>query len=174
MRASGRSPNTLLQYRYALGQLEEALAQGRPETTAPESGPAQAHLELGLASVTRAEAVAVIEAWRFRWSPGGVALRLRVLKAFYNHLIRDEVIERSPFKGVAVKVQERPRPTASDEDVEAMIASAANPRDRCIVVLLADTGARKGEIAALRLHDVDLQSGVLTSPRRRPARGWSR
>jgi integrase len=129
VRAGGRSPKTLLQYSYALCELEAAV--NKP-----------------LAEVTRAEAVATIEAWRFRWKPGGVALRLRVLRAFYNHLVAEEVIIRSPFPTISIKVQDQPRPTATDADVDAMLAKARTARDKCIITLLADTGARKGEVAA--------------------------
>ena len=143
LRASGRSPNTLTSYSATLRQFEEILGSTREGT---------------LATVTKAEAIAAVEQMRFRWTPGGVSLRLRVLRTFYNWLVNEEVIPRSPFRGISVKVPDEPQKTASDEDVERMLAGASK-RDTAIVLLLADTGARKGEVAALEPRDIDLDSG---------------
>jgi integrase len=177
LRASGRSPHTLTSYSASLRQFEEILAGrgaahgacrnggladgGRPP--GPLSPKEREILGCGgrtLASVTKADAIAAVETMRFRWTPGGVSLRLRVLRAFYNWLVAEEVIPRSPFKGISVKVPDEPQRTASDEDVARMLAGA-NKRDTAIITLLCDTGARKGEVAALEPRDVDLDSGSI-------------
>lgn len=144
LRASGRRPATLLQYEWALRLLEETM------------------LGHGLASVTRTEAVAFVESLRFRMKPGSVSAALRVLKTFYRHLVVEEVITKSPFERINVKVPEKIRPAMTATDIESMAAKAHDARDRAVLFLLADTGARKGEVANVDLSDVDLTSGVIT------------
>jgi integrase len=54
-----------------------------------------------------------------------------------------------------------------------MLARAkGNKRDTALLTLLVDTGARKGELAALTFADVDFRSGTVRFPVRRrwPAR----
>jgi integrase len=55
--------------------------------------------------------------------------------------------------------------TPSDEQVEAVLLSAKRSRrDLGLLTLMVDTGARKGEIAALKCEDVDIASGMIRFP----------
>ncbi|MFB6196405.1 MAG: tyrosine-type recombinase/integrase [Haloplanus sp.] len=43
-----------------------------------------------------------------------------------------------------------------DDEIEAILDAAENPRDKAAIALLADTGMRIGGIASLRIQDIDL------------------
>ena len=60
-------------------------------------------------------------------------------------------------------VTRRPLPAATPEDVAKVIAEArkAHPVLALYLWLVAITGARRGELCALRVRDVDLVNGVL-------------
>jgi len=142
-RAAGRSPATLKQYRFVLAKLS---------TDVPHP----------VAEMTRADAVAYVEALRLGRKPGGAEAHLRVIRAFFNHLIREEILTKSPFKGLSIKVPEQVMPTATEADIEAMLSRAEDHRDKALVLLLCDTGCRKGEAAGMKFGDVNLQAGTVT------------
>jgi integrase len=41
------------------------------------------------------------------------------------------------------------------------IVQACNPRDKAIVLFMADSGLRRGEVCALNWADIDMQSGLV-------------
>ena len=55
----------------------------------------------------------------------------------------------------------RPRPRVLTEDDVAILLGACKPRDRLVVRLLLDTGARANEALALDWDDVDLEVGKI-------------
>jgi site-specific recombinase XerD len=94
-------------------------------------------------------------------SPGTAALRYRSLKVFFNWLVDEEEIDRSPMaKLKAPTVPEQPVPVLRVDEVRAMLDIAKGKafidrRDTALIRLLYDTGMRRGEAAGLRLIDVD-------------------
>ncbi|MFC6939745.1 tyrosine-type recombinase/integrase [Salinirubellus sp. GCM10025818] len=44
----------------------------------------------------------------------------------------------------------------SEDEIEAILNTAENPRDKAAIALLADTGLRIGALASLRVRDIDL------------------
>lgn len=149
LRAQGRREATIRWYGYALGNLTDWRAD-RGGT---------------LDTVTRLEALSFAQYLSETYAPGGVATTLKALRAFYNFLVEEQLITKSPFKGITVRVPDEDQPAVVDEQVEAMLISAKRcrhaRRDEAIIVLLCDTGARKGEISALELHDVNLTDGTI-------------
>ena len=56
----------------------------------------------------------------------------------------------------------KPRPAVlSLDDFRKLLGACRSPRDRALLLLLADSGVRRAEAAALRWRDVDLASGRL-------------
>jgi integrase len=145
MRAAGRRDNTLKQYRVVLGQWSQ-------------------HLGRSVIDATRTDAYAYLEHLQGTGAkPGGIASRLRVLKAFYGWCVREEIIAKNIFTAITVKVPEEVRPTPDEAALDAMLASAkGNRRDTAILLTLIDTGARKSEVANLDFTDIDLGSGTVT------------
>jgi integrase len=71
-----------------------------------------------------------------------------------------------------ISVPEVVKRTPDAAAIDAVIAKARSKRDRCILVLLADTACRKGEAAGLTLEDVDIEHATVffreSKTRRRP------
>ena len=95
------------------------------------------------------------------------------VRAIFNWLIREEEIEKSPFKNVSIPRREDLHPTAiSDDDIARMreeahiysgnksadVGKLVIARNRAILEVLISTGARVGEIADLRRADVCTQT----------------
>jgi Phage integrase family/Phage integrase, N-terminal SAM-like domain len=145
LRAAGRSPATIASYRHAIGCLQ----QWRGTTE--------------LDDVTRSEAYRFVQWLGDNYKPGGVAIRVRSLRAYYGWLVKEELIDRSPFKGITISVPAEAKLTPSEDEIDAMLAKAkGHRRDHALLLLLVDSGARKGEVAALTVKDVDLASGMVT------------
>lgn len=54
------------------------------------------------------------------------------------------------------------RPTLEPNQVQDILNSATDPRDRALLVLLADTGMRVGELCSIRLCDIMSQTVLVT------------
>lgn len=64
-------------------------------------------------------------------------------------------------KQLPTQSKQTQRPTKSLEEISKMIRNIFHVRDRAMVVLLAKTGIRAGEISALDLEDVDFENRAL-------------
>jgi integrase len=118
-----------------------------------------------LSDLTRVEAFGYVQYLTDRYAPDGVASRVRSLRAFYGWLVKEELIDKNPMKGISVSVPREAKLTADEEAVSEMFASArGNRRDLAMLTLLVDSGCRKGEIAALKAEHVDLASGMVRFP----------
>ncbi len=83
----------------------------------------------------------------------------KTLKAFFNWSIKRGYLPESPARFLVVRrPDDNPAgKAASPNEVSEIIGAAYyKPRDRAIVLLLAQSGARAGEVAGLRLVDLDL------------------
>ena len=144
LRAAGRSPKTTEGYAYATDQLKEWRGDGRGDLT----------------TVTRIEALAFVRHLTDTYQPGGVHSRVKRLRALWGWMVAEELVTENVFARVRVTVPPKEQPALADDTLDAMLASARRkPRDLAVITLLADTGARKGELANLLLSDVDLAGG---------------
>lgn len=88
-----------------------------------------------------------------------VRLYQSALRSFYHY----HDLNTDPEK---IAYAERPdskvdeRDMFSKEDIEAMRDACPNPRDRCIIELLLNTGQRIRALQTLRIKDIDLDNGV--------------
>jgi integrase/recombinase XerC len=155
LRASGRKPATLSTYRYAVDQLRAWRGGHVTSATSNVATP--------LETTTRIEAMAFTRHLLDTYTPMGVRSRIKSLTNFFNWAVSEELCEANPFAKVRVSVPDEAMPILSDADLDRMLGSAKkhSRRDYAIIVMLADTGARKGEIANVRMEDVDLRSGML-------------
>jgi integrase/recombinase XerD len=145
-RAKNLSENTIIYYRYRLGSFKQYLDQN-----APGVGPVHVNAPLIRGFISE-------EARRS--SAATANHSVIALKAFFNYLVKDGFLERSPLAGVE-KLKQRKSiiQTFSLEQVETILATCektfAGVRDRAIILLLLDCGLRASELCDIGLDDVN-------------------
>lgn len=84
----------------------------------------------------------------------------RALRAFLNFCVREEYLDHSPMEKVIMPRQDHSvLPGLDQSDVIRLLESADQLRDRALVLVMLDTGARAAEICALDCGDVNLKKG---------------
>jgi site-specific recombinase XerD len=152
LRASNRSPRTIDSYVLATGQLTDWLTEHGRATDVREITADDLRGYLAHVLETRASATA-----RQRYAS---------LRQCFKWLTEEGEIESDPMQRVTPpKVTQQPPPVLRIEELRALIAacegkSLADRRDEAIIRLFVDTGIRLGELAGLKLEDVDLDLGV--------------
>jgi site-specific recombinase XerD len=163
LEAENKSSKTLISYRAAAEQLEEFLRiSGMPTDV---SAIAREHIDMFL--------IAVME----RTSASTAATRYRALQQLFKWLRDEGEIDRNPMERMRPpKVDERPVPVISDDDLRALFKVCSGPsfddrRDMAMFRLLLNTGARIQEMSLMKLGDVDLHArGVYVMGKGRKAR----
>lgn len=93
-----------------------------------------------------------------RFSPNTVTLRLAALRFFYIHVLkRNWSIAETPYPKKVVHLPE----ILSQEEVARLIDAAGLPFHRILLMTLYATGARRAEVAHLKVSDVDSQRMVV-------------
>lgn len=99
-----------------------------------------------------------------------INIRLRVMKAIFNQLDRDELIEVNPTLSVKnIKQDIDLTNCLTDDEVKAILAQPNQKdfvgfRDYVAIVLMLDSGMRISELLSLRAADVDFQTRFITLP----------
>ena len=89
------------------------------------------------------------------------------LRSLGKTLIQDGLINVDPTERISMPQEVVvPQPIASDDDLKALLdtcvaPTAADIRDRALILVMASTGARRAEIGALAVSDVDLDLGTV-------------
>lgn len=145
LRAKNLSERTADSYRLAVEQLVDHLEADAPigAVTADDVRGFLSHILDTRASATAAQ-------------------RYRSLVQFFKWAHREGEIESNPMDRVdPPKVEEKPVPVLPDSDLKALLSASdgrgfEERRDTAILRLFIDTGIRLGEMAGLRITDVDL------------------
>ncbi len=90
----------------------------------------------------------------------------RIIKAFFNYLVNEEILESSPLKRIKPPAARAEiKNPVSDEHVAKILKacrqSVYSRRDTAIVLLLLDTGLRASELCGLKMCDWDAPSHSL-------------
>lgn len=105
-----------------------------------------------------------------RWSPFTAGNKFRSLQQFFRYLVEEGEMRESPMaKMRPPKAPDAPVPVLSISDLRRLLdtcesgQSFVERRDTALMRVFIDTGARKGEVAGLRVtgDDVDLRRGTL-------------
>lgn len=85
---------------------------------------------------------------------------IKNIKAFFNYLVREEYIDRSPSEKISLQKEEKVLiQTFSPDEVKRMIDvySSSNfmgTRNKCIITMLFDTGIRNYELCSIKCDDI--------------------
>ena len=89
-------------------------------------------------------------------STATVARRVGSAKRYFEFLVDMELVDHNPTKKLKPpKIVNKVEPTITSDDVNSLIDSATNPRDKAIVALLASTGMRISELINITLNDFE-------------------
>jgi integrase len=120
--------------------------------------------------ITKRDVVEVISAIEQRGAPGTANKTLKVIKTFLRWCVGRAVLDRSPAEGVPMpaKVVTRDRVLTDRELAQVILAARqmSGPYSG-IVELLALTGQRREEVAALTWGELDLHRRAWTLPKSR-------
>jgi integrase/recombinase XerC len=87
----------------------------------------------------------------------------RAIRAFCNWLYRQGYIAENPITRVdPPKMTKVILPSLTPEQVDYLIASAENMRDKAIISLFADSGIRLNELLNIKERDIDLENMTVT------------
>lgn len=93
-------------------------------------------------------------------SPATIYKNIKMIKSFFKWCVDRRLLTESPAAHIVNSKPGIPLgqgKAATDEEVEALIAVArGKPRNYAIVLLLSHSGCRAGELACLRIRDLDL------------------
>ncbi len=153
VRAENKAPSTIVTYSKAVTQLDGFLERDRrPRAVADLRREDIEAFLLGLQDAAR--------------QPATVAQRFRSLQQFFKWLAEEGEIERNPMATMhPPHVPETPPPVLREEDLRKILDACAGTgfeerRDNAIIRLFLDTGMRRGELAGLRVEDVDFDQDV--------------
>lgn len=95
-------------------------------------------------------------------TPGGRHAYYRALKAFFNWLVGEEILEKSPVRPADAPAYQRPRiETFNLADIPRMLnAYGDDPlglRNRAIILVFLDTGFRLDELREIEMPRIDFQ-----------------
>jgi site-specific recombinase XerD len=127
-------------------------------------------LGLELGNLTPADVTSFVVAWCPRLNGGVAKLTVTALRSFLGFLHLDGVTERSLVSAVPTVARRRLAglPKGLDPDqVRRLLAAcdtctAVGKRDLAIMTLLVRLGLRSGEVAGLRLDDIDWRAGTIS------------
>jgi integrase/recombinase XerD len=95
---------------------------------------------------------------KLKFNPNTVTLRLAALRFFYIHVLKKSwSIAETPYPKKVFHLPE----ILSQEEVARLIAAAEFPFHRILLMTLYATGARRAEVARLKISDIDSQRMVV-------------
>jgi site-specific recombinase XerD len=152
-RAAGRSERTIESYVETL-RLFSAYAIANFDSDDPDD-------------ITTAMVEQYIGDQRVTRSPGTAKVRFSSLRASWRWMLKRQLATHDPFIGVpAPTVDTKVTFVLADDDVRRILATTdgshlLDRRDRAILLVLADTACRRGDIANAQMPDCDLNTGRL-------------
>ena len=80
----------------------------------------------------------------------------RIIKAFYNWLIEKEYLLNTPCKGIKqFKVAKKIKMYLKKSETNSILANCQSTKDKLVIALLLYTGIRVGEIAKIKIADIN-------------------
>lgn len=156
-----RASQTQETYRKVLTPFVDEIGPGRPlELVRPED--LDAYISDLLQRRTRYETHSRRRSEQGGLSDATVNKHIKTIKRFFNWCVERGYLDESPARFLTRRPANRPFDTgkaATDAEVSAILEAAHDdPRDWAVVLLLVQSGCRAGELASLRMRDLDLDS----------------
>jgi len=156
----GFSRNTLEAYKNDLAQFVEFLRKRAAK---------EDKLQLTWGSVDRAMVLDYLVNLREKsYAPATMARKVAAIKSFFNFLVSEGTLKKSPTEGISGPKVGKALPRAiSVEDVEKLLAepdkvtTPEGKRDKAMLELLYATGMRVSETVSLNVRDVNLRAGFV-------------
>ena len=153
LEASNKSPNTIDVYLQAVNQFGAFLFEhGMP---------------VDVAAITREHIQEFLTDLRRRLKPSSVNTRFRSLQQFFQWLVEEGEIPVTPMTRMKQPTFDvEPSDSLSDTQVQKLLKVCSGTdftsrRDAAIIRLMYDTGLRRGEIAAMTVDDLDLDTRTI-------------
>jgi site-specific recombinase XerD len=153
LEAANKSINTIDTYMRAVNQLAAFLAERAMPTD--------------VAGITREHIQEYLADLRSRNKASSVNTRFRSLQQFFNWLVDEGEVQASPMARMKQPTFDVEPPEAlSDDQVRKLLKACTGTdftarRDTAIIRLMYDTGLRRGEVAAIMIEDVDLDTSTI-------------
>lgn len=84
----------------------------------------------------------------------------RIIKTFTHFLLQEEYIEKE-IMFTMPKIEKKRLKILSADELQKVLKACTNPRDKVIILLLADSGVRRAEACAVNWGDVDIKRGIV-------------
>jgi site-specific recombinase XerD len=148
LKSEGRAERTIITYLNALRRLNAFLAdRGMPRE---------------LRAIRREHLEAWIVDMLERNQPGTVSIAFRSVRPFFKWLVDVDEVDRNPMEKMKAPAPPvNPPSVLTDDEIGRLLATCKGTdflsrRDLAILSLLLDTGIRRGELAGLRVGDLNL------------------
>jgi site-specific recombinase XerD len=157
MREESKSENTIKNYLYDLKQFETFLP--RPKGDTPQI------------SLQKAVKEYRQQIEKSGLSPSTLNRRILSLRAFFNVLVEEGMLDENPASSVKTKAianqndtkwLERPQVKAIFRAVDEIESKSRRVQQRAIISVLVNTGIRVQELCDLKINDLDYAEGMLT------------
>jgi integrase len=93
------------------------------------------------------------------WSPSTRRTVIKTILACLNRCVKDGLIEANPVKDIEKPAWERREHILTSDELSRLLDAAREPF-RSLLVAMAESGCRPGEICGLRVEDCFLEEGV--------------
>lgn len=150
LRSEGKAERTIRTYLAAIEALDRFLAErGMPRQLEQIR---REHLE-----------AFIVDLQKRGQSPASVSIYFRSLRPFWTWLVDEDEISRSPMEKMrAPSVPVNPPAVLREEEVARLLQACRGTdfearRDLAILSLMFDTGVRRGELAGMRLRDLNIK-----------------
>lgn len=169
LKSENKSDNTIRIYGNAVNQFTRFLLDeenGYQPATGEDGTPGRP-APTDLEEIHREHVQAYVAATMKRTSPANAHQHFRALKTFFNWLLDEEEIDRSPMRTMKPPaVTEKEVPVIPEGDLLKLFKTCkgktyADRRDTAILMLFLDTGVRLSELTDRRVGDVDLDLMVI-------------
>lgn len=87
---------------------------------------------------------------------------LSVLKSFYSFMLENEYMENNPTRGInAIKIDRKAPVYLTIQEMNDLLATAQDRRDRILVRMLYATGVRVSELVNMKKRDMDFDRNTI-------------